>query len=382
MTNLDHPVRVCFPFVGDSVGGSQISAAQLISSLDPNEFIPVVLIHQKGPLCEYFDKLDIQYSILPLTDFVGNGRTVLNHFLSFLYTLPNLRRYLTTNRIDVVHTQDGRMNQTWVLPAKLSGVVHIWHQRSVYGPSGLTRFCLGQSTAVICNSQFVRNSLPIEFQADAQVVINPFDKAFLTPDRAACRALCQQATDATNEIQFVGFVGNLTEQNRPRVFIEVAGILNRQMPGKLRFLVFGRDRDGLMPEIRQQISHEGLEQVVHFPGFQNNIHEWIAGLDVLLAPQVNEAFGRTLVEAMLVGTPIVASNSGGHPEVITAPETGMLVEADNAKEMADKALICLEAPVETGVSTAEARIKAADRYSLSAHTSEVSGIYRQCLALH
>jgi glycosyltransferase involved in cell wall biosynthesis len=379
MSIPDQPSRVCFPFVGDSVGGSQISAAQLIRSLDPDHFVPIVLIHQEGPLCDYFDRLNIKYTLLPLSDFVGSGSTVLNHFLAILSTLPKLWRYLKASRIDVVHTQDGRMNQTWALPGMLSGTVQIWHQRSVYGLSGLTRFCLTRSTAVICNSRFVKDSLPAIFQSKAQVVTNPFERNFATPDRTACRTRCQQATNAASDTQYVGFIGNLTTQKRPRIFVEVAKILNDQMPGKLKFLLFGRDRDGLMPEIKEQIKQNGLDDVVHFMGFQDNIHEWIAGLDVLLAPQVNEAFGRTLVEAMLVGTPTVASNSGGHPEVITTSEIGKLVKADGIEDMASAAMSYLAIPVETRSAAERERIEAAGKYSLSAHASEISGIYRQCL---
>ena len=64
--------RVCFPFVGDSVGGSQISAAALIAGLRGSRYEPLVVVHRDGPLQDYLRQQDIAFEPLSLPTFVGS----------------------------------------------------------------------------------------------------------------------------------------------------------------------------------------------------------------------------------------------------------------------------------------------------------------------
>lgn len=372
-------IKIAFPFVGDSVGGSQISALQLINALNAETYEAVVVLHQTGPLSDYFDKLNFKYSLLPLSRYVGGGSTILDHVLGAAHTTPRLWRFLATSNIDLVHTQDGRMNQTWALPVKFSKALHIWHQRSVYAISRLTRASISLADAIICNSNFVRDSLPPPVRARADVVINPFVHSPGQLDRPACRERCLNEIGAPEKTQIIGFVGNLSEQKRPKVFIEAAAVLNRKTPGAYRFVFFGRDRGGLRDAIDRQIKDLELEGIVHFMGFRDNIQECIAGCDLLLAPQVDEAYGRTLVEAMLVGTPVIASNSGGHREIIRSPQTGILVGVDDAGAMAAAVSTCLAAPERLERMTETAREAARAAHSGTAHAAEVAAIYERCL---
>jgi len=58
--------RICFPFVGDSIGGSQISAIALLSALDRRRYAPLVVVHEAGPLADYLDEREISFERLPL----------------------------------------------------------------------------------------------------------------------------------------------------------------------------------------------------------------------------------------------------------------------------------------------------------------------------
>ena len=97
---------------------------------------------------------------------------------------------------------------------------------------------------------------------------------------------------------------------------------------------------------------------------------------MLLAPEVDDAFGRTLVEAMLTGTPVVASRSGGHPEIIDHGVTGMLSPADDAAAMAAMALELLTDLELAQRVSREARQQATRRYSAAAHAERMMALYR------
>ena len=120
--------NICFPFVGDSVGGSQIATAVLISALDRTRYVPRVVLHEPGPLAEYLTKRNIEFQFLPIDAYVGSRRGVIANAGCLTRTTPVLKRFMKRHRISIVHPQDGRMNQTWGLPARLGGRKFIWHQ--------------------------------------------------------------------------------------------------------------------------------------------------------------------------------------------------------------------------------------------------------------
>ena len=68
---------------------------------------------------------------------------------------------------------------------------------------------------------------------------------------------------------------------------------------------------------------------VEFMGIKSPIEPWILKSDILLATVENEGLGRSILEAMFLGIPVVASNSGGHTEIITNNKNGLLVNLED-----------------------------------------------------
>ncbi|GAB4455455.1 MAG: glycosyltransferase [Anaerolineae bacterium] len=78
----------------------------------------------------------------------------------------------------------------------------------------------------------------------------------------------------------------------------------------------------------------GLEGRVHFLGWRDDPHQVIAGLDVLLAPSLQEGFGLVLLEAMALRVPVIASRVSAMPEIVVDGETGLLTEPGDADGIA------------------------------------------------
>ncbi|MCZ7544840.1 MAG: glycosyltransferase [Anaerolineae bacterium] len=78
----------------------------------------------------------------------------------------------------------------------------------------------------------------------------------------------------------------------------------------------------------------GLEGRVHFLGWRDDPHPVIAGLDVLLAPSLQEGFGLVLLEAMALRVPVIASRVSAMPEIVVDGETGLLTEPGDADGIA------------------------------------------------
>jgi glycosyltransferase involved in cell wall biosynthesis len=367
--------NVCFPFVGDSVGGSQIATAVLIGALDRERYVPWVVLHEPGPLADYLTKRNIEFEYLPLPAYVGSRRGGLTNIGCLARTTPVLSRFLRRRRISIVHPQDGRMNQTWGLPARLGGRSFIWHQHSMYAPSRLTRLAMTLSSQIICVSNFVRQSLPASIRSEIFTIDNPHDTLSEPLNRDVSRRRVCQELGLSADTRIVLFLGTLTEQKRPEVFLRAAAKIRDRYGAPVRFLMFGRDRDRLEPKLTVLAAELGIRDVVHFMGFHDPVAPWLAAADLLLAPSVNEAFSRSLVEAMLAGTPVIATGSGGNGEIIETSNIGFLTPPDDVSAMAEAALSLLTDPDRRDEIARCAREAALARYSVHAYAAATMDIY-------
>ena len=103
----------------------------------------------------------------------------------------------------------------------------------------------------------------------------------------------------------------------------------------------------------------------------------MSGFDLLIATSVNDGFGRSLVEAMLLGIPVIASNSGGHREIIKDGKNGYLVPPDDIETFVIKSLELLDNKAMIQTLTARAHKDAINRFTVERHVSSIMKIYSQ-----
>lgn len=93
---------------------------------------------------------------------------------------------------------------------------------------------------------------------------------------------------------------------------------------KIEMLIAG---DGQMAkEMIDYVRSVGLASKIHFVGFQPESFELLKILDVFVLPSLAEGLPMTILEAMAVGTPVIATSVGGTPEIILHLENGVLVK--------------------------------------------------------
>jgi len=134
----------------------------------------------------------------------------------------------------------------------------------------------------------------------------------------------------------VSYLGHFAERKRPDMFVRTLAEFRRQNPGKpIIGLIFGHEeKPGQMARLQQVIDACDAGDIIRLMGFRRPVETWLAGSDVLLVPAIAEPFGRTLIEAMLIGTPVVAAASGGNLEAIDQGRTGILATPDQPSELA------------------------------------------------
>lgn len=95
-------------------------------------------------------------------------------------------------------------------------------------------------------------------------------------------------------------------------------------------------------ELQLKAKELKMDDMIFWMGLQDNVPELLRAFDIYCQPSRSEGLPSTILEAFAVGLPVVATKVGGIPEIIKNMETGLLVESENYKEIAEKINILIE----------------------------------------
>lgn len=90
--------------------------------------------------------------------------------------------------------------------------------------------------------------------------------------------------------------------------------------------------DGELKENMMQLAGQlNITDAVEFAGLQSNVYPWLHNADVFILPSKFEGMPMTLIEAMGTGLPIIASNVGGIPDMLSSQKEALLIEPKEEK---------------------------------------------------
>lgn len=127
-------------------------------------------------------------------------------------------------------------------------------------------------------------------------------------------------------------------------------------------------------ELRDQVAAVGLDDRVHFTGYQSPIWPVLDQADVVLAPSLNEALGNAVIEAQLSRRPVVASAVQGHLESVDDEQTGLLVESGQVGAMADATERLIRDPILAARLADNGQAEAQRRFSVERYRAEVAAL--------
>jgi glycosyltransferase involved in cell wall biosynthesis len=251
-----------------------------------------------------------------------------------------LYRRIRAGRYDIVHTHISKAGILGRLAARCAGVpvvIHTYHGQ-VEELGGRTcrsrffRYCERRAARwtdlIVANSHdTARQCLArgIGTLSQYQVIHNGIDLApFL--DYGAAGPL-----PGIEGGPLLGTVGSLTPEKGLAVLMQAAASWVGRYP-RLRICMVG---DGVLRVPLGELARRlELGDRVVFPGIQRDVRPWLAAFDLLLMPSLHEGMGIALLEAMAMGKPVVASRTGGIPEVVVDGQTGLLVPPGDPEALA------------------------------------------------
>ena len=265
--------------------------------------------------------------------------------------------------------------------ARAEGIPGVWWQQDIARPNDNQRRAAAvPAAAIVCSSAHA-----VEAQRaltpDARVVRVHLGAPVADLARRRGSGAAVRAELGWGGAPLVGIVGRLQRFKRQHVFLAAAALVARERPD-VRFCVVGGavlgtegDYPGELAELAERL---GLAGSVRFAGHQEDTAPWFDALDVAVHATNGEPFGLVLVEAMALGTPLVATALGGPTEIVEDGESGLLVEPEDPEATASAILRVLCDPALAARLAAGGRARA-PHFSEERMSAEMAGVLRDVL---
>ncbi|NOJ79018.1 N-acetyl-alpha-D-glucosaminyl L-malate synthase BshA [Myxococcus xanthus] len=242
----------------------------------------------------------------------------------------------------------------------------------------ITRFSITRSDAVTVPSAYLRRAtwrgFDIPESVPIDVITNFVDTARYAPvrDRACLRALFPALRE--HEPVLI-HVSNFRPVKRITDVVAIFTEVHRHRPCRLVMVGDGPERSPAERMLREM----GLEGRVAFLGKQDRFEELVAASDVFLLPSEQESFGLAALEALSCGVPVVASDLGGIPELVTHGETGFLAPLGDVPAMARHVLTLVEDAERWQGFSHRARAQVLERFQKEPAIDRYEALYRRLL---
>jgi glycosyltransferase involved in cell wall biosynthesis len=296
-----------------------------------------------------------------------------------------LLRLVHDRQIDIVHSHEyktdamalwvGRRSQATPLATAHGWTGQSARERRVYYP--IDKRLLARFPRVIAVSSEIRAEL-VRCGATAErvtLLLNGIDPdAFRRqPDR---RERIRQQLSIAPEHVVIGAVGRLERQKRFDLLFEAVAPMTETRPN-LRVLVVG---DGsLRNELGAIAARLGLADRVAFLGHRSDIADLHQGFDLFVQASEYEGTPNSVLEAMAMETPIVATDVGGTRELAWPDIHGLIVPPHDVPALRAAIQAALDQPSATALRTAAARRRVETDLSFSARTRRLEALYEDII---
>lgn len=365
-----------FPYVADRFGGSTASSLVLAQALREAGHRVHILTHGTGGrVTEEAATLGLPVTRLPplseRPSYSRPDRFRMEQLLAFRYARGAIARL----GLDIVHANDITTLRSWAMPSLAGQAALIAHWRSNYRDSWSVKMGLRIAARVIAISRYSLLQLPAWVREKAVVEYNAFAAPGAIGDRRAAAAAIRRELNIPSNAALVGVFGNLVARKRTHVLADILKAVTHATDGRPVFgVVCGARSEPYDFELDRKVAEFGLEGRLARPGFVRPVESWMAACDVVLAPAIQEPFGRTVIEALALGVPVAVSSDAGVCELIRDGESGILCDPHDIPAWigATRRLLDDRDMVRTMVQSA-ARV--ATHLTPAYHAARVSAIY-------
>jgi glycosyltransferase involved in cell wall biosynthesis len=367
---------------GEFNGGAEVYAMQIAERLDQREFEPIVVClwgHQTATERQYRQRLAAH--TIP-TYFGAPWRIELRRDIlgAFLACYPIIKRLQPA----IVHSHVEFADFVGLWIKLLGGCQHLLrtsHNTREWSYAPHINPWMRLSQPLICDRevaispgvQSILNQRPLArlLQRNAPYVPNGIDPAQVHAQHSA--ASVRAALGIRADAPLFTMVGRLSQQKGVPYLLEAMVAVRQRLPAaQLLIAGDGEDRAATADLIEQL----GLRGHVHLLGARRDAYDLIHAADLFVLPSLWEGLPTVLMEAMCLGTPILATDIPGSADLIEHGVTGWLVPAADASALA-AGMLRQYHNYQQAQAMAQVARQAVERYSYQQIVGEYAAIYRE-----
>lgn len=382
--------------------GGEIALYHLIDALDPTRYIPVVVLCEEGPLAVKLRDRGIEVYLLPLNpsvthtrrEAIGAGYLLrVKDIARVIAYVVRFARFARQQRVEIIHTNSLKSDILGGLGGRLIGIPVIWHIRD-----RITAEYLSRPLATLF--RFLSRYLPRHVVANShstyQTLLGeekvPGFASALPPEELSSQSHYTVVHDGIPLNSFeatptsrskppcIGIVGRLSPWKGQHIFLEAAHRIHQRFPDA-QFQIIGAalfDESDYEAQLHEMCHENQLKEYVKFMGFRNDVGECIRKLDILVhASTIGEPFGQVVIEGMIAGKPVVATQGGGIPEIITHDCSGILIPMNDSQALSEAVCRLLEAPDEAHIMGLRGRERVLEHFLIEKTVHKIEALFDQ-----
>jgi glycosyltransferase involved in cell wall biosynthesis len=226
---------------------------------------------------------------------------------------------------------------------------------------------------IICNSHKAADTLIKKYSFDEKKVftvhngINGAD--FLGKNNSHGREIASHV---------IGTVGRLYPQKNHKLFLNMAKLLlHMSKDGDMKFLIVG---DGpSRNELEDYARHLNIDSSIIFAGERTDVPELLQDMDVFVMTSSYEGLSNTVMEAMLAGLPVVATDVGGNSELVIDGKTGFLCPPDDEHALTERVISLVKDQKNAKLMGDQGKSRILNEFTIEKMVRETEDTYRKLL---
>lgn len=378
-----HKKKVLFLITKSTLGGAQRYVYDLAVKLSPELFDVSVVVGGNGPLIDM-----LKAAGLPVITLRSLKRDIslFGEIATFFTLLAIVRR----ERPDVLHVNSSKAGALGAVVGRLCFVpkivftAHGWafnEDRPAWQKLLLKTIhwvTILMSHTTIAVSEGMRSQMKWPFTQRKMTVVHLGRTVERPQYKEEARGILEMKVIDTetrlidyHDDFWMGTIAELHPIKRLNRAITAVAALVKDFPN-LRFVIIHDGEE--KAKLQEQVRDLDLQKHVFFTGVIEDAARLLSAFDLFVLPSKSEAFGYVLIEAGNAGVPVVATNVGGIPDIITHGLNGLLVPPDNTPALTD-ALRTLISNEDLRLSLGRAHYERSKLFTVEKMVEETQRVY-------
>ena len=347
--------------------GGQRQVAYLIRELEKKNFFTHLICQPGSKLAEFCKKGNLSHSEIQV-----QGE------LDFLAAYK-ISKVLRNNEAHILHTHTAHGLSIGLLTKLFYPDIQLLYTKRVAFQMRKNIFSTfkyrnSYLNKIVCISKYIKNSMRNQGIDENKLIVIPSGILITEVKPLDCPTFKKSHSIPIDSF-IVTTIASLEKNKGYENLIDAARyVINND--NNIHFIALGNGKHET--ELREKVDNFGLSDHFHLMGFQDDIISFLQISDLFVLPSREEGLGSSILDAQAMGIPVIATKTGGIPELIEHEVNGILVTIDDSTRLAGKILELKQNPQLREKLACAARISAQD-HSIQKTTGSYINLYYSLL---